>query len=51
MAKLEKDGKTISTNHAVEAVRLRAAGWRDAKPARKATEAKPVEPKPAPKKD
>lgn len=32
MPKFTKDDKTISTNHPAEAVRLKAAGWREVKP-------------------
>ena len=45
MAKLEKDGKTITTSQPREVVRLRASGWREV------SRAKPAESKAAPKKD
>lgn len=45
MAKLEKDGKTITTNNPGEAVRLRASGWREVKGGGKPAAPKAADPK------
>ena len=45
MAKLEKDGKTITTSQPREVVRLRASGWREVRGGGKPAAPKAADPK------